>query len=291
MTLGIPSTRASYGSINHACVPHPFVITSYADFGDAENFPWTSPYSFTYNTEAYAWGEWIKKNLKDYLPVTVGALVMDNDFGLSYALPFKEYALNNPDVISDFFSVRHDLGSFNFTDDMLTISDYNPDVFISMTAGQACVSVMKELKETGLKDRVLAAFTPSVCNSIENYMKPAKMAGNNFYSIKNKEKIYNDANGWNDTVDSIFKEFIKDLISIAGKDFSNTLIWDGIERGYFITETLRIADKLPGGLSRTNFLIAMRNLKISSPFDVVNYKYSLGGATKPYLDELVDEKI
>ena len=104
--LGTPNGLAVYDKINSECIPQPFYLSGHPAFGDPENHPWTSSIYLSYSTEAMLWGTWIERNLADFLPVKVAALVMDNDFGLAYELGFKAFADENPEIISEFIVVR-----------------------------------------------------------------------------------------------------------------------------------------------------------------------------------------
>jgi hypothetical protein len=207
------------------------------------------------------WGTWIKVNLADELPVKVAGLVMDNDFGLAYEMGFESYVENNPDVVSEYLPVRHDPAAPTLTNEVTTIAAFDPDVFISMTAGNPCLLAIQEVESSGLYERLSAAFTPSVCKGIAAYMEPAGMAAHDYWIV---------GGGAKDTTDSVkmkepFIAFARDLISDAGEDPGISLTGEGIFRGYAFTEAFRIADALPGGMSRTNLMLALRNFKIYHP--------------------------
>ena len=87
--LGSPNGLAVYDKINDECVPHLFYASGHPAWGDPVNHPWTTSHQMSYLTEAVLWGTWIKGNLADQLPVKVGGLVMDNDFGLAYEKGFE----------------------------------------------------------------------------------------------------------------------------------------------------------------------------------------------------------
>ena len=88
-TLGSPNTLAVYDQINDECIPQVMVATGHPAWGDPVNHPWTTGMQMSYSTEAILWGNWIRQNLADELPVKVAGLVMDNDFGLAYELGLR----------------------------------------------------------------------------------------------------------------------------------------------------------------------------------------------------------
>ena len=259
--LGSPNGLAVYDKINDECIPHPFYLSGHPAWGDPELHPWTTSYQMSYSTEAVLWGTWIKVNLADKLPVKVAGLVMDNDFGLAYEMGFEAYVEQNPDVVAEYLPVRHDPAAPTLTNEVTTIAAFDPDVFISMTAGNPCLLAIQEVEASGLYDRLDAAFTPSVCKGIAAYLAPAGMAADDWWVVGGGRIDTTDPG----KIDLPFIKFARDLISDAGEDPGISLTGEGVCRGLDFTEAFRIADALPGGMSRTNLMLALRNFKIYHP--------------------------
>ena len=279
--LGSPNGLAVYDKINDECIPHPFYLSGHPAWGDPELHPWTTSYQMSYSTEAVLWGTWIKVNLADKLPVKVAGLVMDNDFGLAYEMGFEAYAEQNPDVVAEYLPVRHDPAAPTLTNEVTTIAAFDPDVFISMTAGNPCLLAIQEVEASGLYERLDAAFTPSVCKGIAAYLAPAGMAADGYWIVGGGQK---------DTTDSAkmeepFIKFARQLISDAGEDADISLTGEGVMRGYAFTEAFRIADALPGGMSRTNLMLALRNFKIYHPGILDGIRTELKGNVDAYFIE------
>jgi ABC-type branched-subunit amino acid transport system substrate-binding protein len=281
LTLGSPNTLAVYDKINAECIPHPFVMTGHPAWGDPENHPWTSGLHMSYSTEAVLWGTWIKNNLADQLPVKVAGLVMDNDFGLAYEIGFELYAEGNPDVVSEYLPVRHDPAAPTLTNEVTTIAAFDPDVFISMTAGNPCVLAIQEVEAAGLLNTLDAAFTPSVCKAIAAYMKPAGMAAHDWYVVGGGNKDSTDPKH----ADEPFISFINGMLEDQGLDPAISLYAAGVSYGYPHTEMLRVAASLPGGLTRTNFILAVRNIAIYHPQILDGIKTGLNGSADAYFVE------
>ena len=281
LTLGSPNSLAVYDKINEECVPHPFIMTGHPAWGDPELHPWTTGLQMSYSTEAILWGTWIKQNLTDMLPVTVAGLVMDNDFGLAYELGFEAYAEGNPDVVSEYLPVRHDPAAPTLTNEVTTIAAFDPDVFISMTAGNPCLLAIQEVESSGLLDRLEAAFTPSVCKGIAAYMAPAGMAADGWWIVGGGLKDTTDPKH----IDEPFIKFVNKNLADAGLDPSISLLGTGYVYGYPHTEALMVAAELPGGLSRSNYILAVRNIDIYSPMHLDGIKTVLSGAADGFYIE------
>ncbi|WP_420438465.1 ABC transporter substrate-binding protein [Candidatus Poriferisodalis sp.] len=273
-TLGSPNTLAVYDTLNAECIPQPFVWTGHPAWGDPEVHPWTTGSILSYSTESVLWGNWIKENLADELPVVVAGLVMDNDFGLAYELGFEEYAHNNPDVVSEFVKVRHDPAAPTITNEVTTIAAGNPDVYISMTAGNACLLAIQEVAASGLKEELSAAFTPSVCKAPASWIAPAGDDGDGWLIV---------GGGVKDTTDpsligsDAFIDFIIESLEANDLDPTISMFGNGYMLGYPYVEALRIAAELPGGVTRTNFILAVRAIDIHHPIFLDGITFAMNG--------------
>ena len=281
LTLGSPNTLAVYDKINDECIPHPFVMTGHPAWGDPVNHPWTTGLQLSYSTEAILWGTWIKSNLADHLPVKVAGLVMDNDFGLAYELGFEAYAEGNPDVVAEYLPVRHDPAAPTLTNEVTTIAAFEPDVFISMTAGNPCLLAIQEVEAAGLLEDLLVAFTPSVCKGIAAYMAPAGMAADEWWIVGGGGKDTTDPKH----IDEPFIKFVNENLAAGGLDPAISLYGIGYAYGYPHAEAMRVAAELPGGLTRTNFILAVRNIDIYAPMTLDGITTAMNGAVDGYFVE------
>ena len=278
-TLGSPNTLAVYDTLNAECIPQPFVWTGHPAWGDPEVHPWTTGSILSYSTESVLWGNWIKENV-DNLPVVVAGLVMDNDFGLAYELGFEEYAHNNPDVVSEFVPVRHDPAAPTITNEVTTIAASDPDVYISMTAGNACLLAIQEVAASGLKEELSAAFTPSVCKAPASWISPAGDDGDGWLIV---------GGGVKDTTDpaligsDAFIDFIIESLEANDLDPTISMFGNGYMLGYPYVEALRIAAELPAsannpaGLNRANFILAVRAIDIHHPIFLDGITFAMNG--------------
>ena len=279
-TLGSPNTLAVYDTLNAECIPQPFVWTGHPAWGDPEVHPWTTGSILSYSTEAVLWGNWIKENLADELPLVVAGLVMDNDFGLAYELGFEEYAHNNPDVVSEFVPVRHDPAAPTITNEITTIAANDPDVYISMTAGNACLLAIQEVAASGLKEEISAAFTSSVCKAPASWISPAGDDGDGWLIV---------GGGLKDTTDpaligsDAFIDFIIESLEANDLDPTISMFGNGYMLGYPYVEALRIAAELPAsannpaGLNRANFILAVRAIDIHHPIFLDGITFAMNG--------------
>ncbi len=279
-TLGSPNTFAVYNQLNDECVPQPMVMTGHQAWGDPESHPWTTGYQLSYATESLLWGSWIEQNFPDG-GVTVGALVMDNDFGLAYELGFADF-VENSDIIDEVEFVRHDPAAATLTNEVTTIAAGDPDIFISMTAGNPCLLAIQEAARAGLLDSTDALFTPSVCKAVSAYMEPAGDAADGWYIVGGGLKDTTDPQ-W---ADDPWVSFVNTEVEAAGLDSGISLFGDGFHRGWAFEQALLIAAELDGGVTRTNFIIALRGMtSMTNPGFLDGIQFGMNGNEDAYLIE------
>ena len=279
-TLGSPNTFSVQPEFNAQCVPQVMVATGHQAWGDPVNHPWTTGYQLSYASEALLWGAWIEANTDP--GVVVAGLVMDNDFGLAYEQAFKDFA-DNSDHIDSFEIVRHDPASATLTNEVTTLAATNPDIFISMTAGNPCVLAIQEAGRSGIIENAQAVFTPSVCKSIAAYMDPAGEDADGWYIVGGGIKDTTDAG----FADDLWISYANEKLDEYGGDSSISLQGEGFaNRGPVWEQVLRIAAELDGGINRTNIMLAQRGLlTFTHPALLDGIKMNMNGNSDAYFVE------
>lgn len=258
-TVGSPNTFAVRETINDACVPHPWAITGHQAWGDPVNYPWTDGILLSYATEALLWGSYIEQNFDE--PVTVAAIVMDNDFGLAYETSFGNFA-DQSDLIESVRFVRHDPAAATLTNEITTLASSNPDVFIAMTTNNPCLLALQEAARAGLTETAKVLFLPSVCKPVSAYAGPAGEASDGWLIFGGGLKDNTDIQ----YVDDTYISWMNGVIADAGLDTSVSFTGTGFGLiGWPSVEVLRVAAELDGGLTRTNYMLALRSFQGQHP--------------------------
>lgn len=284
-TLGSPNTLAVYDTLNANCIPQPFVMTGHPAWGDPIEHPWTNGMQMSYSTEAVFWGQWIKANLADELPVKVAGLVNDNDFGKAYGIGFERWADANPDVVSEFIQIGHDPAAATITNEMTTIAAAEPDVFISMTAGNTCLLAVQEAGNNGLTETASVLFAPSVCKDANAFMIPAGDAADGWWIVGGGVKTTTDAQ----YADDPYISFVNSTLEASGLDTTVGLYGTGFANfGWPHAQALLIAAELDGGLTRTNLMLAIRSMEMSNPITLEGISFAVNGAEDSYFIEGTD---
>ena len=279
-TLGYPGTVAVIDRLNEACVPHPFAVTSHPTWGDPIGHPWTTGLQLAHSTEAVLWGSWIKSNLVAQLPVKVAGLVRDDAFGLAYESSFRAWAEANPDVVSEFVAVAHSTApGTSVANEVATIAASDPDVLISMTAGDFCLQAIQEAGRLGLDRSVDVSFTSSVCRDPQAYMIPAGDAADGWHIVGGGIKATTDPR----FADEPFIAFTNQTLTGAGLDPSVGFYGTGFATyGWAHVEAMRIAAELDGGLTRSNLILAQRAMDLDHPILLDGVRFAMEGAADSF---------
>ena len=172
------------------------------------------------------------------------------------------------------------------TNEMTTIASKNPDVFITMTGATQCPQIVNETAQNGMKQKTKIMFMSSVC-------KGASFVG--------KDKVGGDGSqstGWwivgGGTVDynspaedsNAFVKWARELLATKNYDYKLSGGFGlGFTYGFPMVQALIIAGALDGGLTRSNYMLALRTLDMTNPGLIAGVKFNLSGAKDAYLVE------
>ncbi|MGI9614671.1 MAG: ABC transporter substrate-binding protein [Acidimicrobiales bacterium] len=273
-TVGTPTGLAVRRELNDACVPQPLVVSDHPAWGDPIDHPFTTGFQLVRSTEAVLWGRWIKENLPGIVPVKVGALVIDNEFGRIYEDSFRTWAEANPDVVSEFVAVTHDPTARLVAAEMDQIARAEPDVFLSMTAGEPCISALTEASRSGLTNSAVGLFTASGCRQADAFLEAVAGVGHGFWIVAGAMKSLEDPAFAGET----FVAFTNARLRAAGIASERHLVGVGFAQyGWAHVELLRVASALPGGLTRSNVVLASRGIDLEHPMLLPGIRFATDG--------------
>ena len=292
-TLGSPNTMKTYDKLNERCIPQPLSMTGHPAWGDPENHPWTTGLQLNYFTEAILWGAFIEERIDELTAgdgkATIAGLVMNNDFGKAYDAGMKAFlAQSSMKDRIEFVSETIEPSAPTIKDPMTTLAAKNPEMFIAMTAGTSCTQAITEAAENGLKETALYVFMPSVCKSA-SFVGKDKVGGdgsaaNDWWVIGGGAKDYNSPK-YDDGSDAWIK-FTRDLLAKDGIDFHTSgSFGSGMIFNWAMIQALKIAGELDGGLTRSNFIVALRTLDMTHPTYLEGIGFNMNGNADAYFVE------
>ncbi len=262
-TFGTPTSQSVFDQLNRACIPQPFVGSAHPAWGDPRSHPWTLGLQLSYATEAIHWGNWIKRNLTGQLPVKVAALTIDNDYGRAYRASFERWAASNRNVVSEMVIVDHDPAAVDLTGELTELRAADPAVFLALTAGSACGAAVEAGEAVGLNEITDARFLPAACVDPQRFLIPNERDGDGYLAVDGGVKAADDPTFEGDP----FVEFVNGLVADA-EVAPDQMALAGAGAGQFAwayVEALRIAAELDGGVTRANFILALRSLELRHP--------------------------
>lgn len=285
MTMAPTTTLDVYDRIGAECVPHPLARTSHDALGDPKHRPWTTGMTMSQTTEARLWGAWIAQKFSSVLPVRVAALVTDDEFSRPYQHAFESWADRHPEVVSDFLAVRHKPNVLEPDAEMSEIAAFGPNVFITMTSGNACWRAIPPAHRAGLVEDIEskhgALLAASGCRTSMLYPNLSVWAFHDWWIVGSGLKDSDDPTYRNEP----FVSFMRENLGL----YRDTTGYWAYDTGYWYmypyVEALRIAATLPGGLTRTNFILAIRSLDITHPLVIDGVRFAMNGNDDAYFIE------
>jgi len=282
--VGTPAVLRTYDKLGQRCVPQD-ARSGHPALGDPVNHPWTPGTTFSYTTEAVLWGTFIEQHLADLGGTAkVAGLVVNNDFGAAYNNAFKAFVAQSPskDHI-EYSSERVEASASTVTDQMTTIAAGEPNVFLAMLVGTACLQAVTEAAQNGMKDATPYKFLSSTCKGSTQLTKDvAGDAGDGWWSI---------GGGLKDLLSPAFDNdpwirYAREAFKGAGFDYkafqSNT---NGVMYAWGFGQAMLIAGMLDGGLTRSNVILALRALDMTNPQLLPGVRYNMNGNIDGYLIE------
>ncbi|MFN0090732.1 MAG: ABC transporter substrate-binding protein [Acidimicrobiales bacterium] len=265
--VGTPIMLATYDRLNEVCMPNIYGIGAHPAQADPVGHPWTTGTWVPYSVEANLWADYIVEKFGK--GATVAALVINNDYGTIYKSTFTKAAKDKG--LNFVKSETHDLTAANVTNEMTTLASSNADVFIAMTGSVFGTQVVEYLSKSSYKPK--ERMTSQVNNTISSY-KPVG-AGADGWVLTGGAKDVNDPANANDP----FIKQWKETLTKAGHDFAaNGRFGNGADFAWPTVENLKRAAQLPGGLSRTNLMLAVRSFSSTHPMYGPEIKFEMNGA-------------
>ena len=271
-TLGSPSTLKTYDKTNQRCVPQPFSMTAHPAWGDPVNHPWTTgAVQLTYGMESLLWVTWIEQHINEFptdRKIKAAAMVQSNDYGKSYDQTFKA-ALASSTMLKDrvdYVFETIEAGAPTVTDPMTTLAAENPDVWFSMLAGAQCTQIVTEAAQNGMKANAKYMFLPQGCAN-SSFVGKDKVGGDGsaadgWWVVNPGIKDIKDPAYANDA----YVQWARGALKAKGIDpDASASTGSGLNYGFPAVQALAIAGQLPGGLTRSNYMLAIRTIDMTSP--------------------------
>jgi branched-chain amino acid transport system substrate-binding protein len=284
LTSGTPPTLRTYDKLNQRCIPQPLTGSGHSGMGDPVNHPWTTSAAFSYGTEAIIWGAFIEKHLGEFGgKAKVAFLKINNDGGTAWEAAFKAFLAQSThkDDIQVKFEL-HEPTAATITEQMTTLAAYQPNFLFMASTGTPCSQVLTETAQNGMKESVKYKFLASTCKAT---------------GAVTKDKAADTSDGWwsagggmKDIASHSFDQDPwvvagREWLTAAGYDYKEPIMNLGLSYAWTLQQGLLMGGDLPGGLTRSNLMIALRSMDMTNPQTIPGIKYNMNGSADAFLLE------
>jgi branched-chain amino acid transport system substrate-binding protein len=164
-TLGTPTNSAIVRYVNQKKVPHLFVATGAAKWGDEKLHPWTTGFQPDYRTEAEIYAKYILQQKPD---AKVAVLYQNDDFG-------KDYLFGLHAVFGDRYAKMVTEATYEPTDPTIdsqitTLQGSGADVLVVAAAPKFAAQAIRKVHDLGWKPMF---FMSNVSISVGSVITPA----------------------------------------------------------------------------------------------------------------------
>ncbi len=164
-TLGTPTNSAIVRYVNQKRVPHLFVATGAAKWGDEKLYPWTTGFQPDYRTEAEIYAKYILQQKPD---AKVAVLYQNDDFG-------KDYLFGLHAVFGDRYAKMVTEATYEPTDPTIdsqitTLQGSGADVLVVAAAPKFAAQAIRKVHDLGWKPMF---FMTNVSISVGSVITPA----------------------------------------------------------------------------------------------------------------------
>src|SRR5271166_1164780 len=164
-TLGTPTNSAIVRYVNQKKVPHLFVATGAAKWGDEKQYPWTTGFQPDYRTEAQIYAKYILQQQPD---AKVAVLYQNDDFG-------KDYLIGLHAVFGDRYAKMVTEATYEPTDptidsQIITLQGSGADVLVVAAAPKFATQAIRKVHDLGWKPMFIMS---NVSISVGSVLTPA----------------------------------------------------------------------------------------------------------------------
>ena len=164
-TLGTPTNSAIVRYVNQKKVPHLFVATGAAKWGDEKQYPWTTGFQPDYRTEAQIYAKYILQEKPD---AKVAVLYQNDDFG-------KDYLIGLHAVLGDRYAKMVTEATYEPTDptidsQIITLQGSGADVLVVAAAPKFATQAIRKVHDLGWKPLFIMS---NVSISVGSVLTPA----------------------------------------------------------------------------------------------------------------------
>jgi branched-chain amino acid transport system substrate-binding protein len=259
--------------LNQQCMPQFLGTASDPEFGDPQNYPWTSGFGLTYFGQAGAWAEWIKQNYPN--GAKVAEIAADNSFGEAYHAGLVQALQgSNIKIVSTQYVPAT---ASNITNEMTTAAATKANVLVLEETDPFCTQGIQGAESGSWKPVVImsqaCAAPTATFQSLPSGVTGAGTLTDLYYHAPTDTDV---PNAW-------FAKLLMSNLKSQGLDSTNAEFADGWMWGWYVTEVLQDAASYRGGLNRANIMTAAYSIDEIYPLMATGIDTRMDGFQRSYL--------
>lgn len=165
-SLGTPTNAAVHRYVNKEKVPHLFVASGAARWGQPKKYPWSMGWQPAYRTEGRIYGEYLLKNRPG---ARVGILYQNDDYGRDYVEGFKE-ALGDRAGSMIVAEQSYEITDPTIDSQIVNLKASGADTFFDVTVPKFAAQAIRKAHDIGWRPLHLLN---SISSSVNAALKPA----------------------------------------------------------------------------------------------------------------------
>ena len=276
--IGTPNNAAVRDILNEECYPQLFALTGSKNFGQPEDYPWTTGILIEYSVESRAYAKAISDKFGG--SANVALFTVNNEFGQEYVEAFEA-------VAPDFGITIVAEETQEATDGTPPVSQLNsiaskaPDAIVAVPLGAACAAFLTEVANAkaanpGWNPEIY--LTATCASSL--ILGLAGPAASGLYTSNNLVDVLDPESA---AIPSV-AEYVAYMESIGKTDIITTA-GAGWHTAEMTVKILKQAQESPEGLTRASIINAARNFEQAGSLTRPGVILKSIGVTDPFYSE------
>lgn len=262
--------------LNEECIPHLYINSGVQEWGDVENYPWSTGFLPNYNLEGAVYAAKIQEDFPDGAQVAL--FYVNNEFGQANAEGFKKAIEGtNIEIVDEQTIEASESGAPS--SQVTSMAGSGANVLVSTPLGAQCIALKNEVANSGWEPEL---YTETLtCGNHQLFYDSVGAAADGVVTATYAKDVVNPQFADDDDVALYLAELAKndpnvDPASIAGVGW---MIMDGT------ADILRRAAASGSGLTQAAIIEAARSQDFKPALTVDGIEFVMDGAEDAYLFE------
>ena len=262
-TVGTPTNSAVHEFINANQIPHIFILSGAAKWGDPQDFPWTMGWNLSYVSEAKIYAQYILKTKPD---AKIAVLYQNDDYGKDYLHGLK-LGLGDKAESMIIAEASYEVTDPTVDSQIISLKGSGADTLVNVSTAKFSAQAIRKVHDIGWRP---LHILNNVSSSVGAVLKPAGLQKSIGLITANALKDPSDPQ-WEDFPDvqeykSWMKKYypkgdIADINNVAGY----SVAWG----------TVKVLEQCGDDLSRANVMKQMASLNdIEAPMILPGIKWN-----------------